>query len=114
MTDTGTETRIVSVAGRAIVVRKLKDAQLVLMSRDATLLGKEGVLAGRKLEAAGRIMDMFESLIVQEADKDYVMEQVVQGKLELDDFKGFVSAFQEPESEEVKPVVRRGRPPRKG
>lgn len=111
MTDTATDTRVIDVKGRAIVVRQLKDAQLLLMSRDAAILGKDDVAGGEKLQAAGWILDTFESAIVQKEDRDYVLTMIRQGNVELKDLLGFVSAFSEPEAA-PKPVVRRGRPPR--
>jgi hypothetical protein len=111
MTDTATDTRLIEVKGRTIVVRQLKDAQLLLMSRDAAILGKEDVPGGEKLQAAGWILDTFESVIVQQEDKDYILGLIRKGDVELMDLLGFVSAFSEPEVA-PKPVVRRGRPPR--
>lgn len=111
MTDTNTDTRIVDIKGRPVVVRQLTDAQLILMGRDASTLSREDVPGARKLEAAGFIMDMFESAIVQVTDRAYVMDLTRKGELEMQDFLGFLSAFKEAEPA-VKPVVRRGRPPR--
>lgn len=111
MTDTGTDTRIVDVKGRAIVVRQLKDAQLLLMGRDAAILQKGDVAPQRKLEVAGYILDIFESAIVQPDDHAYIMDLTRRGELELRDFLGFLSAFHDDEpAPEPKPVVRRGRP----
>lgn len=112
MTDPGNDTRLVDVKGRTVVVKQLKDAQLLLMSRDAQLLIKDDVTPAAKVEAGGWILDTFESAIVQAEDRAYVLKLVRQGELELKDFLGFLTAFQEPEVAK-KPVVRRGRPPRK-
>lgn len=112
MTDTATDTRVVDVKGRAIVVRQLKDAQLLLMSRDANLLTRADVSGGEKLKAAGWILETFESAIVQPDDKEYVLTLLRQGQVELADLIKFLSAFAETETA-PKPVVRRGRPPRK-
>jgi hypothetical protein len=109
--DPGTQTRIVDVKGRSIVVRQLKDAQLILMGRDAATLSKPNVEPGRKLEVAGYIMDTFESTIVQPDDKAYVISLIRQGELELQDLLGFMTAFNE-DAAPKKATVRRGRPPR--
>jgi len=110
MTDPGNETRLVDVKGRTIVVKQLKDAQLLLMSRDAQLLAKDDVEPAAKVQAGAWILDAFESAIVQAEDKAYVLGLVRKGELELKDFLAFLTAFGE--TEVKKPVVRRGRPPR--
>lgn len=109
MTDTGVQTRLVDVKGRTIVVKQLKDAQLLLLGRDAKRLDDDKVSATEKLTLAGGILDIFESTIVQAEDRDYVLQLTRQGELELQDFLTFLSAFAE--EEKPKPVaVRRGRP----
>jgi hypothetical protein len=112
MTDTATDTRVIDVKGRAIVVRQLKDAQILLMSRDAMTLGKEDVTGAEKLQAAGWILDTIESAIVQVKDREYVLDTIRRGGLEVKDLLGFVSVFVNTEDTPKKPVVRRGRPPR--
>lgn len=113
MADKEIDTRLVDVKGRSIVVKQLKDTQLLLMGRDAEVLDNPDADGRRKLRAAGYILDMFETAIVQQFDREYVMGLARSGDLELADFLGFLSAFEEKPAEEKKPVVRRGRPPRK-
>lgn len=108
MTDLN-ETRIIPMKDRNIVVKQLKDIQLLLMSRDAELLGRDNVEPRQKLRAAGFIMDTFESAIVTEADREYVLGLARSGEIELEDMLVVLSAFREEEAP-VKPVVRRGRP----
>lgn len=110
MTDSGTDTRLVPVLGRTIVVKKLTDAQLLLLGRDARKLDDETVSGRDKLEIASGVLDMFEYTIVQQGDRDYVMDLTRKGKLELKDFLEFLTAFSDEEAEAPKPVVRRGRP----
>lgn len=111
MTDNAPETRLVDVKGRTIVVKQLKDAQLLLMSRDQKVLEDPKVDDRTKLNVAGGVLDMFESVIVQAEDRAYVLALTRAGELELGDFVAFLSAFRvEKEAEPVKPVVRRGRP----
>jgi hypothetical protein len=80
-----------------------------LMSRDAALLQNPGVANDVKLQAGGWILDAFESVIISEEDKAYVLLLMRMGELELTDFIQFLHAKDE---EPQKPVVRRGRPPR--
>jgi hypothetical protein len=110
MTDPETNIRVVDVKGRNVSIKPLTDAQLLLMSRDASLLQKDGVPNAAKLQAGGWILDAFESVIISDEDKAYCTLLMRMGELTLEDFIGFLSAFSE---EPAKPVVRRGRPPRK-
>lgn len=111
MTDPGNDTRLVDVKGRTIVVKQLKDAQLLLMRRDAARMMQDSVPNDEKVEAGGWILEAFESAIVQPDDHAYVLSLMRKGELELVDFLGFLSAFTE--TEPKKATVRRGRPPRK-
>lgn len=107
--DPGRETRIVPIKGRQVVVRQLRDAQMLLLMREAQLVQREDVENSRKLVAIGRLMDVLESAIVQQEDRDYLTNLNVAGDLELGDLFGVIKAFAE-EKEPAKPVVRRGRP----
>jgi len=109
--DPGTETRLVEIKGRPIVVRQLKDAQLALMVREGRLLQRASTDTARKVAALGHIMDLFESAVVQPEDIDYIIQLNINGKLELADMFGFITAFKA-EPEPAHPVARRGRPPR--
>lgn len=106
------EIRPVDVKGRKINVRRLRDAQLLLLLRDAENMRREDVSLERKLKSGGYIMDIFESAIVEDADKDYVLRLVRQGDLEILDLTGMLSTFAEDEQDAPVPakVVKRGRP----
>jgi hypothetical protein len=106
--DPGKQTQIIDVKGRNVVIRELNDAQLVLMAREARLATKDDIDIHRRMAAVGRIFDILESCVVQEEDRDYLMDLTVKGSLELKDMMDFIAAFA-PE-EVAKPRVRRGRP----
>jgi hypothetical protein len=108
--DTARETRIVDVRGRAIVVRKLVDAQYMFLNREAHLLQQDGVAPARKIDGIRRIFNTLESQVVEGSDRDYLMDLVSTGDLELKELMGFISEFNEP-AEDAKPKVRRGRRP---
>lgn len=108
--DSGRETRVVSVKGRNVVVRQLLDAQLLLLGREARLAAKEDVDQARRFTAVARIFDILESAVVQETDREYLLDLTVAGDLELNDLMGFISVFT---ADEEKPKVRRGRPPKR-
>lgn len=103
--DPGKETRLVDVKGRNVVVRQLLDAQLLLLAREARLAQRDDTDSQRRLVAVGRIFDLLESAVVQQEDRDYLMDLTVAGELNMVDLTGFVTVF----TEEEKPKVRRGR-----
>jgi hypothetical protein len=105
--DPGKETRLVDVKGRSIVVRQLNDAQLLLLGREARLASRETTNQDRKLSGIARVFDILESAVVQEEDREYLMDLTVAGELELKDMMDFITAFGT--GEEDKPKVRRGR-----
>lgn len=108
MTDPGTDTRVVPIGDRSIVVRQLKDVQLTLLAREAKQIQKADNDGSRRVDAAARMFDILESAVVQDSDRDYLLDEITAGKLELKDLLNFISAF----TDEEKPKVRRGRPPR--
>jgi len=91
------------------VVRELRDAQQLLIQREAKILQREDVGRERKVSAVSNIYDMLESVIVQPEDLEYLTQLNVSGNLELKDMMNFITVF----GEEEKPKVRRGRPPLK-
>jgi len=103
------ETRSVDIKGRDIQVKRPADAQLALLSREARLLDRENVDSSRKMQAVGRMFDIFESWVVSDDDREYLVDLVVQGDLELGDLIGIISVFRPDEEEQSKPTVRRGR-----
>jgi len=115
MTDTATaepgrETRPVDLKGRSVVVRELRDAQQLLIQREAKILQRDDVSRERKTTAVSNIYDILESAIVEPEDLAYLTRLNVAGDLELKDMMGFITVFG---GEEEKPKVRRGRPPLK-
>ncbi len=107
--DPGVDTRLVDVKGRQIVVRQLGEMQVILLAREARLVRKADLDNGRRMDAIGRIFDILESVVVQQEDRDYLMDLTVQNKLEVGDLTSFISAFSKDDAP-VKPQVRRGRP----
>ena len=107
--DGGRDTRVVPVKGKSIVVRQLTDMQQMLMLREAKLLQGDADVK-RKLDGIERIFNMLESMVIQQMDREFLIDQMVAGELEMADIMGFITAFAP--DEEEKPKVRRGRPPR--
>lgn len=105
--DPGKETQVVDVKGRSIVVKELVDAQLLILAREARLASNPETEGGRRMTAVARILDILETAIVQESDKEYVLDLATMGKLEMKDMLDFLTVFT---GEDEKPKVRRGRP----
>lgn len=103
----------VDVKGRMIKVKQLNDAQLLLLARESRLAMNQGTEPGRRMAAIGRLFDILESIVVEDADKEYLMDITVKGDLELADMTPFISAFQDNEEDDEKPKVRRGGSPTK-
>jgi hypothetical protein len=110
--DPGRETRLIDIKGRLVTVRKLTDAQMMLMLREAKVLQSDEAGLERKLTALSRVFDILESAVVQAEDKEYLVNLNVAGDIEISDLMVFITAFGELEVVE-KPKVRRGRPPLK-
>lgn len=110
MTDPGTDTRIVPINGCSIVVRKINDAQIALMARETKQAQRSDIDNSRRMAAVARMFDILESAVVQDSDREFLLDGIVAGKVEMKDLLSFVSAFSE-DQEEEKPKVRRGRPP---
>jgi hypothetical protein len=111
MTQVIDEKRTVTIKGREIAVRRLTDAQLTLASREGRLLQKDTIEARRKWDAIGRVLDILESAVVEEADREYLMDLTVARELELADMLPILKAFADAGEQKVQ--VRRGRPPKR-
>jgi site-specific recombinase len=107
--DPGRDTRLVQIKDRQVVARRLKEAQLLLMNREAQLVTRADLPMERRLKGAATLMDILESAIVQESDRTWLTDLNVKGELELSDLMEVLTVFAEDKTDE-KPVVRRGRP----
>lgn len=109
--DPGRDTRIVEIKGRQVVVRQLKETQMLLLARDSQLVQREHVDGVRRLAAVARMLDILESAIVQPEDLSYITDLQVSGDLEIKDLFSVITAFAS-EANAPKTAVRRGRPPK--
>ena len=109
-TPSGTRDVDVKGLGRTVKVRLITDMQFLLLSRDADKIRQDGISNSDRLRIAGRMMDVMESMVVTQEDRDYLMDLTVRGELHVQDMMDFLTAFRDEEAAE-KPKVRRGRPP---
>jgi len=110
-----TETRIAKVKGLDIVVKQLTEGQIGVMAREYARLRRSTGTGQDKMVSAGRIMDVLESAIVSQEDKDRLYDLTIAGELDLSDMQSIAVAFDQQEAPApaaVKPAVRRGRPKR--
>lgn len=107
--DPGRETRIVPIKGRQVVVRALKETQMLLLARDAQMVQRDNVDGARKLAAIARMMEVLESAIVQSEDREFITDLQVSGELEIKDLFSVLTVFA-PDGDAPKVGVRRGRP----
>jgi hypothetical protein len=91
--DTGRETRVVPVAGRNIVVRQLTDAQMLHLMRHAKILASESMANDVKMESMDRMLKILNSVVVQDSDRDWLVEAQENGDVELAEMTGWVNAF---------------------
>lgn len=103
--DGGRETRLVPVAGRNIVVRQLTETQMLHLMRHAKILSATDIDTEVKLGSMDRMLNILNSVCVQETDKEWLVEAQESGDVGLKEMLGWVNAFQA----EEKPTVRRGR-----
>jgi hypothetical protein len=113
MTTPKEETRTVDIKGRKVEVHQLTDMQLMFMAREARKLQKMKPDAdnGDTILSIGRVLDVLESAVVKQDDKDYLLDLTIAGNLKLNDMMQVLTVFSD-NGEEEKPKVRRGRPPR--
>lgn len=103
------ETRTITLGGRELEVKRLKDTQLLLMTHEAKVVARPGVEPDRVLEASSRLVDMLESAIIKPEDRGYFIDLMVRGEVEMSDLMQVLTVFSD-KAEDSKPVVRRGRP----
>jgi hypothetical protein len=103
--DQGRETRVVPVAGRNIVVRRLTDTQMLHLMRHSKILSSDAVTTEVKMLSMDRMLFILNSVVVQETDRQWLVEAQETGEVEIEDMVGWVNAFKA----ETKPTVRRAR-----
>lgn len=111
--DTGRKTQIVPVCGRNIVIKKLTDIQMALLLRGSRILSSPNVADVEKMDMMEQMFQILDSVVVQEADKKWVLEKQIKGELELKDMTNWVTVFKDEDEDDAtktkQPVARRGR-----
>jgi hypothetical protein len=106
VSDTGRRTQVVDVGGTPIVIRELRDLQLVHIMRYSRVLSSNSVATDDKLNAIQRMMEILHSIVVQPTDLEFLIAAEERGEVSIEDMLGFVRAFQD--DAPTKPAVRRG------
>jgi len=76
------------------------------LMRHAKILSSDAVENDLKLDSMERMLKILNSVVVQDTDRDWLVEAQENGDIELSDMTGWVNAFK---SESKAPVARRGR-----
>lgn len=104
------ETRTVTILDREIEVKEFKDSQIMLMVTEAKTVIRKTATTDRRMDGVDRMMRLFDSVVVKDDDREWLIEKNIAGELTMGDLTGFISAFAG-DSEEITPrPVRRGRP----
>lgn len=93
--DPGKETRIVPISGHQVVVKHLNDTQLLMLAREGNVVTAKTTAPERRMQAAGRILTIIESAIVQESDREIVRNLGLTGELDMTDMMKIITVFQE-------------------
>jgi hypothetical protein len=81
--------------------------------RHSRILQKADVSNEVKLDSVDRIFKILKTMVVQQEDRDYLIDKEEAGEISLRDLMAFINAFKGEDKEPEKPKVRRGRPPAK-
>lgn len=92
MADT---TRMVEILDRQIAVRELTEGQMMVLARYADTASTETVDTRQKIHAVARMLSILERAVVEDEDRRFLEDQMMDGKLELADMTAVVSVFKE-------------------
>ena len=103
------ETKTVTVLDREVAVKAFTDSQIMLMVSEAKTVTRKTADMNRRMDGVDRMMRLLDSVVVNEEDKEWIVEKNIAGELSMGDLIGFISAHA-PVDEIVPRAVRRGRP----
>lgn len=103
------ETRVVDIKGRTMVIRALRETQLLSLNHEARILQREDIDGDRKMKGMERMFKTLLSVVAQPSDREYLEDLMAEGELDLRELTTFATSFFN-EPEEQAPKVRRGRP----
>src|SRR5678810_420581 len=86
-----------TIAGREISVKKLNEAQVMLIMREGQVLRSDKTDTERRMKGIATILNIVESAIEDVEDLEYVLHQTEIGKVEFQDLLKLVV----PESDET-------------
>lgn len=72
-----------TVSGREMSVKTLTDAQFMTLTHEATLLQSPNVPSDRKIKAVDRVFRVLKSIIVEDADIEFIQDEMAEGNLEM-------------------------------
>lgn len=76
-------TKLVTIAGREMMVKGITDAQFMQLSHEAAVVGSDKLPGARQAKALDRVFRIIKSAIVEDDDKEYVEDQIADGNLTM-------------------------------
>lgn len=116
-----TETRTVTILGRDMEVTQVNETQYMLLGREAKrvqALVKDEKVAPEDVQsvlaAMARVLNILETRVVNEDDREFLVDKMSVGELSIFDVIPIIRAFYDDvEGQPAKPKVTRGRPVRR-
>lgn len=96
----------VTIKDREVAVRTLNETQMMLLVREARVLGSRRADPQRTLRGIAMMIDIVESAIVDPEDQEWLMGLAGTGQIEFGEILKLVSDFEESAVIEAKPVRR--------
>lgn len=98
-------TKTVTIRDRDIEVTILNETQQMLLIREAMVLRSPRQEVDRKMRAMATVVDIVESAVADEDDRDYFMGLATTGKLELREMLQIATAFEVEDGKPTKAVA---------
>lgn len=108
---------VATIKGRELEVALPNQVQMVLMQRFITRVENESLDTKDRITSISRLLDVIENLVVNQVDRDWLVEGMLNGSVDIAELTAVVDAIADgmkaaANPEEVKAPVRRGRPKR--
>jgi hypothetical protein len=116
MTEPDTEERritTVPLAGHEFQIRELDGLQMMHLGRYAKILMRDDLTGMQKVDAADRMLRILNSSVLDESEREKLIEMEESGDVTLKDLIAFSRKFREMDEPQVAVVTRRRGRPRK-
>jgi len=97
------------VKGRDILVKHANEAQAMVLGGLNRRMKAPDVSDEAGLDVFGKLMRLFEALVVEQADRDWLEGEIIDGNVTLSDFGSLFFNVEQKETAPVKVKPRRGK-----